>query len=184
MTEIHTEIISGKELLQKDLDIINKYRKIRLNRSSIWDHTNNSGFEERTFFLVKNSFDKLLSFGTLREIKIFINKKQYSIWGIQAVISIEQGKGYGKILLTSIQKFVKDSGITMVGFCEKYNTDFYRKCGCEIFLDGCKYFIYINKKGERYSDEPGDVFYINGKDLFMDSVVKNKSEVIHYIPHW
>lgn len=184
MIKLKKEIVPGKDLSQKDLDTINLYRKIRLGRTSIWDHENNNGFEERTFFLVKDVKGELLSFATLKSIKIYIQQKEYEIWGIQAVISVVQGKGYGKELIKFINEFVIKSGITMVGFCEKNNTEFYKKCGCDIFPDGCKYFVYVNNNGERYTDDPGDVFYTNGAEEFMDKVVDNKLEVIHYVPHW
>ena len=42
----------------------------------------------------------------------------------------------------------------------------------------------INENGERFTDEPGDAFYLNGNDKFMDEVVAKQMEVIHYVPHW
>lgn len=184
MNELHTEIISGKDVSQADLDVINEYRRIRLDRTSTWDHVDNPGFEERTFFLVKNSNNQLLSFGTLRPVKIYIETQEYTIWGIQAVISVVQGKGYGKLLMHSIKEFVEESGITLIGFCEKKNSEFYKKSGCSVFEDGCDYFVYLKESGERILDTPGDVLYINGKDRFMDEVIRSKKEVIHYISHW
>jgi len=177
------EIIPGKEVTQLDLDLINKYRKIRLDRTSVWNHETNNGFEERTFFLVKDN-NQLMSFGTLKPIKLYVDKNEFEILGIQAVVSIVQGKGYGKILLEAIINFVNKSGKTMIGFCNTKNSEFYRKCGCKIFEDGYKYFIYVDNKGERLLGDPGDIFYINGKDNFMDKVAKNKIEVSHYVPQW
>src|SRR5690606_23615015 len=98
MSEITVHQIKGKDLSQRDLNMINRYRRVRLNRTSVWDHKENNKFHDRTFFLAKDG-KYLLSFGTLRTVSIYIDEKPYDIWGLQAVISVIQGKGYGKALM-------------------------------------------------------------------------------------
>lgn len=106
--KISTEIIIGKDLKQEDLDLINEYRKIRLDRSSTWDHQNNNYFHDRLFFLVRID-NKLVSFGTLRPIKIYVDNEEIEIMGIQAIISIVQGKGYGKVLMQEMIKYANEN---------------------------------------------------------------------------
>jgi len=113
-------IKSGKELTLEELNIINKYRNLRLGRTSIWDHKNNIGFEERTIFMLKEN-EEIKSFCTIRPIDIFVKEKKYRIWGLQAVVSIDQGKGYGRMLMRSVQEYTYKTGKTLVGFCEEKN---------------------------------------------------------------
>lgn len=180
---ITTQVISGDKITQDDLNLINEYRNIRLGRSSIWDHVDNNGFHERTFFLVKDD-SQLVSFCTLRSISVYLDENEYQILGLQAVISIVQGKGYGKALMQLVKNYAHEHAKTVIGFCEKTNADFYRKSGLQVFDDGCEVFAYIQPDGKEYYDCPGDVIYLNGKDNFMSRVSKQRLKVKHYIPHW
>lgn len=176
------DIVSGKEVTKADLELINKYRKIRLNRTSIWDHNINTGFEERTFFLVKDS-GELVSFGTLRPVKIYIDNKEYEILGLQAVISIMQGKGYGKILMHSIKDYAEEENKTVIGFCERKNSEFYRKSGFNVWENGNWNFIYIDTNGNEQAAE-GDVVYYSKNQNFIKTIQKGNLYVKHFIPHW
>lgn len=179
---IKVEIISGKDLNQEDLDLINKYRKIRLDRTSTWDHQNNNYFHDRLFFTVKDN-GKLVSFGTLRSIKVYIDKQEVDIMGIQAVISIVQGKGYGKILMKEMIKYAKENKLILVGFCEHKNAEFYIKSGLEVFENKNLNFIFVKENGEEYTEE-GDVIYYSAKDSIIKDTLLNNKKIKHFIPHW
>ncbi len=179
---ITTEILTGKDLKQEDLDLINEYRKIRLDRSSTWDHQNNNYFHDRIFFLVRDN-NKLVSFGTLRAIKVYIDNQEIDIMGIQAVISIIQGKGYGKVLMQEIIKYADQNQLILVGFCEHKNAEFYIKSGLEVFESKNLNFIFVKENGEEYTEE-GDVIYYSVNDsTIKDALISNK-KVKHLIPHW
>lgn len=179
---INIEILNGSKLTQQDLDLINEYRKIRLNRSSIWDHTRNNYFHDRLFFLVRHD-NKLVSFGTLRPIKVYIDKQEIGIMGIQAVISIVQGKGYGKHLMQEMVKYADKNNQILVGFCEHKNAEFYLKSGLEVFVGHNLNFISVNTDGEEYTEE-GDVIYYSGKDSTVKEAILQNKRITHYIPHW
>lgn len=179
---ITTEIIIGKDLKQEDLDLINEYRKVRLARSSTWDHVNNNYFHDRLFFLVRDD-NKLVSFGTLRYIKVYVHNKEIDIMGIQAVISIVQGKGYGKILMQEMIKYADQNHLTLVGFCEHKNAEFYIKSGLEVFENKNLNFVYIKENGQEYTEE-GDVIYYSTKDSVIKQTLLGNNKIQHYIPHW
>lgn len=179
---ITAEIIIGKDLKQDVLDIINEYRKKRLDRSSTWDHQNNNYFHDRLFFLVRDD-NKLVSFGTLRSIKVYINGKEIGIMGIQAVISIVQGKGYGKVLMQEMIKYADKNDSILVGFCEHKNAEFYIKSGLEVFENKNLNFIFVRENGEEYTEE-GDVIYYSAKDSIIKDALINNRKVKHLIPHW
>ncbi len=179
---ISKETVIGKELKQEDLDLINEYRKIRLGRSSIWDHQNNNYFHDRLFFLVRDD-NKLVSFGTLRPIKVYIDDNEIDIMGIQAVISIIQGKGYGKILMQEMVKYADQNQLTLVGFCEHKNAEFYTKSGLEVFENKNLNFIFVKENGEEYTEEGGVIYYSAENSDIKDALLNNK-KIKHFIPHW
>lgn len=181
-TDIKTEIISGKDLKQEDLDLINKYRKIRLDRTSTWDHQNNNYFHDRLFFLVKDN-NELVSFGTLRPIKVYVDKNEVDIMGIQAVISIIQSKGYGRILMQSMIKYADNNKLILVGFCEHKNAEFYIKSGLEVFENKNLNFIYVMDDGEEYTEE-GDVIYYSADGSEIKEALDHNKKIKHFVPHW
>lgn len=179
---ISKEIVLGKDLSQMDLDLINEYRKIRLNRSSTWNHLNNNYFHDRLFFLVRDD-NNLVAFGTLRSINIYINEHEIKIMGIQAVISIVQSKGYGKLLMQEMIRYADNNEQILVGFCEHKNEGFYLKSGLEVFEGKNSNFIFVKKNGEEYTED-GDVIYYSGKDNRAKEAILQNKKIIHYIPHW
>lgn len=179
---VTTETIIGKDLKQDDLDLINEYRRIRLDRSSTWDHQNNNYFHDRLFFLIRDD-NKLVSFGTLRPIKLYVNNREIEIMGIQAVISIIQGKGYGKTLMQEMIKYADKNDSVLVGFCEHKNAEFYIKAGLEVFENKNLNFIFVKENGEEYT-EVGDVIYYSAKDSTIKDALLNNGKIKHLIPHW
>lgn len=179
---IAKEIISGKDLKQADLDLINEYRKIRLGRSRDWDHQVNNYFHDRLIFLVRDN-DQLVSFGTLRPIKVYVDEKEMDIMGIQAVISVVQGKGYGKILMQSMIDYANKNNAILVGFCEHKNAGFYIKSGLEVFGGKNNNFIFVKENGEEYTEEGDVIYYSKTDNIIKDALLQNKM-VKHYIPHW
>lgn len=142
--KITTEIINGKELNQSDLDLIDEYRQIRLGRDKAWDHNINNHFHDRIFFLVRDG-GNLVAFGTLRNIKLTIENKEIEVMGIQAIISIVQGKGFGKVLMQSMIKYAEENKLILVGFCEHKNAGFYIKSGLEVFEDKTQALFLFKK---------------------------------------
>lgn len=176
------EIVYGKDLKQKDLDLINIYRKIRLDRTSTWDHQINNYFHDRLFFLVKDN-NNLVSFGTLRPIKIYLGEQELDIMGIQAVISIFQGKGYGKMLMQEMIKYANNKNLILVGFCEHKNAGFYIKSGLEVFENKNINFIYVMDDGVEYTEE-GDVIYYSASGSEIKEALDYNKKIKHFVPHW
>ncbi len=182
MNNMTIEIIQGNKVTNEDLELINKYRKIRLSRDRVWDHKINNEFHDRTFFLVRDN-NQLVAFGTLRDIKIYINDIEVTIKGIQAIISIIQGMGYGKYLMQNMIKYAINNNLILIGFCERKNKEFYIKSGLEVFEDKNLNFIYINEKLEEYSEE-GDVIYYSKENNIVREAIVSNIKIKHFIPHW
>ena len=178
------EIKNGKDLSPTELKEINYWRKKEFQAKTDWSKSVNQPHHQDIIFLLKDA-NKLQAFGRLRPITVYVNKKGYDIWGIATVVSISRGVGYGRMIMKEMKKYIKSHLKTSIGFCGKYNSPFYTKCGFSIIKEGNKNFIYVDKKGKKHQGNPDDVLYIKGNDDLIDQSLSNKSiQVLHYIPHW
>ncbi len=134
-------------------------------------------FEKEIFFILTDK-DILLSFGRLRPIELQFMLQDYLIQGIASVVSVVPGKGYGRQIMAAIKKYLLENDQVGIGFCEPENSDFYRKCGIEVFPGLTSRFYYINSwTGERENYESDTIFY--GKDRsLIDSIVKHPEEKV------
>jgi predicted GNAT family acetyltransferase len=182
MQNLITEIALGKQLTNADLETINEYRLLRLQRPNAWDHAINNHFHDRTFFLVRDD-GVLVSFGTLRSLQIYIDGKQVEVMGVQTIVSIIQSKGYGKILMQEMIKYADEHSLTLLGFCDPHNRDFYLKSGVEVFPEKGANFIYINELSEERT-QPGDVIYYSASGNEVKEAILADKKIKHFIPHW
>jgi hypothetical protein len=119
----------------------------------------------------------------LRPISIVYLGVKYNIFGVCSILSIKKGKGYGRILISSMIKYAKKTGKTLLGFTLK--AGFFKKAGLKIKKNFVKRFIYKNPKtGKEIIDDDGDGLYLNGKDNFIKKVLSNKSKVYIDILYW
>ena len=178
--EIILKIIKNKNLPKEQKEMINNSRLKEWGEGII--NFNKDYEPDAKWFFIKKE-NKIVSFASLRPIKISYLGKRYNILGICSVISIERGKGYGKILISFIIKYFKENKKTGLGFTEK--TEFFKKAGLETKKDFIKRFIYKNlKTGKEIIDNRGDGIYYNGKDNFIKTVLSNKNPVYININHW
>lgn len=182
-SSIKTSFIWGKDLTTEDFNTLNSKRAEIFGKQP-WDYVNNNFFLERLFAILKRD-NQIVSFAMLIPVELHIDKNKYSIWGVSTVASLEQGKGYGKILMNSIKDFSTKDNKIIVGSCDAKNTEFYRKSGCEIWEDGRKNFVYITEDGEHQLDIEGIVyFYIDDYANTIKNARSNNKMIYHHFPHW
>lgn len=170
-----------EELTKEDMTFINSCREREYGQEAVMDFKKDYSPSAKFFFVINNN--KIIAFGTLRDISINYLDKKYDILGICNILSIEKGKGYGKVLIKNMIDFLKKKGKTGLGFTTK--TDFFRKAGLKIEKDFIKRFIYKNPKTkEEIIDNEGDGIYYEGKDDFIKKVLSTKYPVYIDIIHW
>ncbi|MFA6005068.1 MAG: GNAT family N-acetyltransferase [Patescibacteria group bacterium] len=174
---------NAPDLTSEELAVINAWRKKEFNSDTILGGPQNKPFYDSVFFLNKEG-EKIVAFGRLRPLEVYIGEKKYEIWGIAMIAAVEKFKGYGKQLMFSIKDYVKKYPRTMIGFCGKSVSEFYLKCGYSILYDAQKYFVHIDEQGKKhYEDE--DVLYLEGPDdLIKQLSSSNPPMITHYVPHW
>lgn len=174
------EIKKNKNLTGEEKDIINNSRIKEWGERERKDFSKDYEQDAEWFFLKDNN--KLVSLGCLRPIVINYLGKEYKIMGICSILSLEKGKGYGKILIKSIIHYLKEKNITGLGFTIK--TEFFKKAGLKAEKDFIKRFIYRKPNGEDIVDNEGDGVYFEGKDKFISKVLKNKLPIYIEVLHW
>src|SRR5258706_7705647 len=112
---MNCKIKHGKDLTADELETINKTRQLEFQSSTIFDTNNAQYFYEHIFFLVEEN-NKIHAFGLFLETNITFLSVTYKIFGIASIVSLQKGKGYGKILMEGMKDFVMKSGKTPSGF--------------------------------------------------------------------
>lgn len=134
------------------------------------------------YLFVKDK-SEIVAFGIIRPIKISYLGKTYNILGLCSIISIEKGKGYGKILVNAMINIVKKKKKSALGFTLK--TKIFEKMGLKSKKGLIRKFRYKNPKtGKVEIDNEGDGIYINGKDNLINKILSTKSIVYIEIPFW
>ena len=183
MRKINVKIKKGKDLSAKLIKQIDNIFQKAFPGNEAVSTKNKKVFAKDLFFIVYDSKKRILSIGRLRPVKINFIKKDYKIQGIADIVSIKKRKGYGRILMNSIHKYLIKKKQTGVGFCSKKNSPFYKKCNFKIAKNYAKKFWYVSSKGVKKGGD-GDVLYLSGKDKFMDKVLKKpKKNIVISRPH-
>ena len=100
--EVILKIVKNKDLSKEQREMINNSRLKEWGEGII--NFNKDYEPDAKWFFIKEE-NKIVSFASLRPIKISYLEKNYNILGICSVISIEKEKGYGKILISFIIKY-------------------------------------------------------------------------------
>ncbi len=138
----------------------------------------NKQFAERLFFLLKSK-ERIDAMGALLKITpVFFDEEEFTIYAFVNVISNQQGKGYGKRVVTAMRNYVIGKKLTAIGFCFPRFSGFYEKCGLKIETGATPRFICI-KDGKRTINQDGQIiFYQDGKDRFMEKVLLNPGKEV------
>lgn len=183
------KIIKGKYLSVSFIKFWNKTMKGAFDEDRPLKHKDRGGFSNDVFFIAKDK-NKIVSIGRLIPTKIEFNKKRYNILGIADIVSLIKKKRYGTKLITEMKIYGEKNKKTMIGFCFRKNSNFYRKGGFGIAKNQVIRFMYKNEKKKTYGDKDinkidVDVIYLKGKDKFIEQFIKNKRDYVKIeIPHW
>ena len=174
----------GIELNKEELDLINSYRIREFNSDTVWGPDSLNTYRDSEIFIIKDN--NIKAFGRLRPIDIYFNDQAFQIWGIGAVISIEKGRGYGRMLIEDIITFQKDNlKDAVIGFCNSDISKFYSKCGFSILNDEAKRFIYVDENDIEEKSKKEDVIYYPKDNKIIDIIKQDaRSSFKHYIPKW
>ncbi len=178
--DIYVKIVKNKNLTKEQRDIINNGRVSNWGESAKKDFSKDYEPETLWFFIKKKN--KIVSFGGIRPLKAKYLGKIYNIGGICSTISLEKGKGYGKILVAFMIDYAIKKDKTLLGFTGQ--TEFFKKANLGTKKNFIRRFVWVKPNGEEIYDNDGDGIYYEGKDKFISKVLKTKSPVFINVEHW
>src|SRR5688572_28971951 len=154
----------GKDLTKEELDLINFHRQKAFGHDDPYTPSPENKDWNNVFVLVKDDLGELLSFGRLHSIELRLSSGEMrEVYCFASVVSTKQKMGYGKLVMDEIKKYVEETGITVIGFCETDLIPFYRKCGYQVLSPEDNQFVYVDEKGDIIPGiVPGEVIYYSG----------------------
>lgn len=171
--------MQGRALSGSTLEIINTYR-VREFHSRTTLNKNDPEVSTSLFFLLYSKFNhRLLAFGKLRRIPIVVQGKKEKIICISTVIAIQKGKGLGRLLMSSVKKYLLKTNKPALGFCETELLPFYKKCGFTLIEPKLNNFVYMNKRHQVIPNiVPGEVFYFSpSRSELVDLISDGKTQI-------
>jgi hypothetical protein len=110
--------------------------------------------------------------------------KVYNLFGISDVVSKQKGLGFGKLILQKMKEYSESTNKTLIGICERENSDFYMKSGFKVIPNHAELFLIPDMNGQKVSYK-GDLVYVERSDMFITHVVENKQAIFDkvYLPY-
>ncbi len=104
-----------------------------------WDYTVNENLVWMNTNILPNDLHVIMTIGAenvaymnLVKVQVTINNNPKSFFGIGNVCAKEKGKGFGKILLLEVNKYLKSNNVSGILFCKDDLVDFYKKCNWNV----------------------------------------------------
>jgi len=179
---IEIEMKSNKEVSKFENDLMNRSKSKEYSRRYKRKDFRKD-YPKSVFFFVKDK-GKIVAFGAFRKLVLEFRGKDYNILGICNILSIERGKGYGKILIAAMIEYMKKTNKTGLGFCAKKRTVFYKKAGLSVKKEFIRRVVYKNPKGKLEPETDADGVYYEGKDKLITRMLSGKSIAYTDLKDW
>ena len=143
----------------------------------------NEDIKDSIVFTVEDQ-GKLLATGRLFPINgVSFDGRDYSVLGINGIVSLEKGKGYGKAIVMEMMNYLRDHHKTGVGFCIPENRIFYEKCGMGIDTASVRQFVFPLEYGQSSLNDSDIVIYCEGEDKLISKMINNPLEKAFFPCH-
>lgn len=183
---LSVQIINGHDVSQQETRRIMQIWENAFGKGEIIDKNKKLEFQkEEVLFITRKKNKEILSVGSLKAVDIIFSNKHYSIKGIGGVVSTIERKGYGKIVMQEIRKYLKQKNLMGIGFCTRKNNPFYKKCNFIIEKNLTSNFIK-KTSSEKFKNNPSgddDVLYFNDKYSLIQEIISSPKTKI-YVPFW
>lgn len=162
----------GKDLTAEELDFLNRWRLLAFD----WVPSAHIPLDPRPgtenyseiFFLARTADGRVVAFGRFHNITARFMGRTYPIFGLATVASVEQGRGYGRVVVQAMRDHAVTMGRPARGFTTADITPFYVKCGIGVVQGGSVRFVYEGPY--RPGPPPGryDMLYVQASDGLID----------------
>ena len=135
-------------------------------------------------FFIVYSGKRIMSAGRLRSISLTFRGKRYGIQGIADIASVVKNRGFGTLVMKSMHDYLMKGEETGIGFADKENASFYRKCSFKVNPDIRARFYYRDKEGRLRTVEDEVVIYLERDELIKEILKHPESKVLSPIYFW
>lgn len=181
--KIRFSIVSGSNLNQNDLDLINLLRKREFNSDiPISPRPDNEDWTNK-FFFAKDPSGKILAFAVLRITNVEFCQKNYLVLEFISLTAAEKRKGYGTLLLNKISEYAKLRGKTLLGFCTDELIPFYFKVGLEMIRAETNRFAFCQDRHSFPGETPGEAIFVSGADGLIEEMRKYPKKTAYLTRH-
>ncbi|MDR6920425.1 MULTISPECIES: hypothetical protein [Chryseobacterium] len=102
-------------------------------------------FRNSEFHFLVNQRDEILALSRLNfDFTLDISGKQYIFAEIVGLVSAQEKKGYGSILVKFLKENTEQRNLEVIGFCLKELRPFYQQCDVEILKNKAKNIMENN----------------------------------------
>jgi N-acetylglutamate synthase-like GNAT family acetyltransferase len=172
------EIVSIRKLSTNDLAEINTFRSQEFGVEIPINSISSNEDQDSFYFLLKDGND-MLAFAMVSELPLKFRNESVSVLCVSTMIATQKGKRYGTRVLAEIQKYAKEKGRTLLGFCETDLIPYYQKSGFSILSNEDNQFVYIDEKGKIIPKiVPGEVFYRDGADGVISRILSEADKQV------
>lgn len=114
-------------------------------------------FEHSEFHFLLGADDQIMALGRINlDFILTISGKPYRFAEIVGLVSAEEGKGYGRLLVQLLRENTEQRCLEAIGFCLRELRSFYRKCSVRIMENKAKN-IMENNDSEWMPSEDDDI---------------------------
>ncbi len=178
---MEVEIIKTDNLNKERLELINNYILPAFDEYIISPKRQ----EENSRFVFILANGAMVSFARIFDTTAEFKSSKIKMLGFSMVYSIEKGKGYGKMLIQEIIKISDSEKKILLGNCVPKNSEFYRKCGLEVFPNTINRFVYINPRNIAEINHNDSIVLIHDPmDEFLPEFMKSPEENVFIFEHW
>lgn len=176
---VRVEQKSGSDLGTGVLEEINKAK----NREFGDDPLTENELQDSIFFLLYAD-DKLAAFGRLFSIDgVKFEGKDYSLYGINGIVSLEKGKGYGRQVMNAMSNYLVSRDRSAIGFCRPEVRGFYEKCNYLLDVDTVPQFRFPVEFGKESLNDDDTVVYYEGFDGLMAKLRAQPEQEVYFPCH-
>jgi N-acetylglutamate synthase-like GNAT family acetyltransferase len=127
-------------------------------------------FSDSEFHIVLDNNEIVSVLRIYKNFSFNVNEKVYNIPEMVGLVSIVEGRGYGKFLLENMKKNLVERNVECIGFCFEHNRGFYSKCGIEVMEGKAKFFLE-EQEDRLVPSEDDDVININLKPETREAII-------------
>ena len=174
-TEITLEINLSEDLLKQiNLARLNEFGDPPLERENITD----------SVFVNVLSGNELVATARLFPIeKVMFEDQKYSVMGINGIVALKKGAGYGRKLIGGISDYLSKNDKTGIGFCIPSNKGFYEKSNFGVDTLTVNQFRFDEQYGKVKLETTDIVIFQEGSDKLISKLRTHPGSLVFFPCH-